>query len=335
MDPRLKQRLVGAAVLVALAVIFLPMLVQGPAPDSGAANVPLAIPPAPRDDFQTQELPLVTPGDTPAGGALGMDAPVAPAPEADAPSPDAAATSPVAAELATPAAAGADGADTGAPTPTPTRPVAPAAATPDAAPLFAATAGGDYAVSFGAYASVAAAEHVLGSVRSAGLPAYREATTSGGKPAWRVRIGPFATRAEAESARLRANHVRDDVGARVVVLDADAAQPAPSRPVAAEQKPTTAPRQVAAVAPKPAAPAAASVGFAVQLAAYSRASDATALRDRLRAAGFSAFIETVNTDKGALVRVRAGPVADRAAAEQLRAQVKAKLGLDGMVRPHP
>ncbi|HVI26349.1 MAG TPA: SPOR domain-containing protein [Xanthomonadaceae bacterium] len=330
MDPRLKQRLVGAAVLVALAVIFLPMLVQGPAPDSGAASVPLAIPPAPRDDFQTQELPLVTPGDAPAGGALGMDAPVPAAPDATAPSPDAATLSPDAAELATPATSVA---------PAPAQPVAPAVATPDAAPLFAATAGGDYAVSFGAYASVAAAERVLGSVRSAGLPAYREATTSGGKPAWRVRIGPFATRAEAESARLRANHVRDDVGARVVVLDADAAQPAtaaPSKPVATERKPANAPKQVAAVAPKPAtAPAAAGVGFAVQLAAYSKAADANALRDRLRAAGFSAFTETVNTDKGALVRVRVGPVADRAAAEQLRAQVKAKLGLDGMVRPHP
>lgn len=323
MDPRLKQRLVGAAVLVALAVIFLPLLVQGPAPDSGAASVPLAIPPAPRDDFQTQELPLVTPGDAPAGGALGMDAPVGSAPEVAPPSPDAA-------ELATPAAAGAaDGTDTGAAAPAPAPPVAPAAATPDAAPLYAATAGGDYAVSFGAYASVAAAERVLGSVRGAGLPAYREATTSGGKPAWRVRIGPFATRAEAESARLRASHVRDDVGARVVVLDADAARPAPSGP---EQKPAAAPKQAATVAPKPAA---ASVGFAVQLAAYSKASDATALRDRLRAAGFSAFTETVRTDKGALVRVRVGPVADRAAAEQLRAQVKAKLGVDGMVRPHP
>jgi len=38
MDSRLKQRLVGAAVLVALAVIFLPMLVQGPAPDSGVSD---------------------------------------------------------------------------------------------------------------------------------------------------------------------------------------------------------------------------------------------------------------------------------------------------------
>ncbi|RXE43711.1 sporulation protein, partial [Xanthomonas perforans] len=41
MDTALKQRLIGAIVLVALAVIFLPMLVKGPAPSSGVADVPL------------------------------------------------------------------------------------------------------------------------------------------------------------------------------------------------------------------------------------------------------------------------------------------------------
>src|SRR5690242_5031372 len=72
MESGLKQRLVGAAVLVALAVIFLPMLVQGPAPDSGVSNVPLTMPPAPRGDTETRDLPLVTPGDAPAGGAVGL-----------------------------------------------------------------------------------------------------------------------------------------------------------------------------------------------------------------------------------------------------------------------
>jgi cell division septation protein DedD len=76
-------------------------------------------------------------------------------------------------------------------------------------------------------------------------------------------------------------------------------------------------------------------GFALQLAAYSKPEDANALRDRLRAAGFSAFTETVRTDKGALTRVRVGPVATRTDATLLKDEVKAKLGLDGVVRPHP
>ncbi|MGN6514034.1 MAG: SPOR domain-containing protein [Lysobacteraceae bacterium] len=341
MESGLKQRLVGAAVLVALAVIFLPMLVQGPAPDSGVSNVPLTMPPAPRGDSGTRDLPLVTPGEAPAGGAVGL-APTVPAdqgsanPRADAAQPAAAAAAPTQ--------------DAQAAQPAPSQPATDAA-------LPAATAGGDYAVSFGAYASQSAADAVIASLKSAQLPAYREPTTSGGKPAWRVRIGPFATRAEAESARLRSAHVRDDVGAQVVVLDVApaASTPAPAatpaQPVAAapraEAKPAapqsaapsaSAPAPAPAAKPAPAAPkppAASGTGFAVQLAAYSKPADATALRDRLRAAGFSAFTESVTTDKGALTRVRVGPVASRADAEQLQAQVKAKLGLDGIVRPHP
>ena len=73
MDSGLKQRLIGAAVLVAIAVIFLPMLVQGPAPDSGVSDVPLTMPDAPQGEYQTRDLPLVTPGAAPNGGAVGLD----------------------------------------------------------------------------------------------------------------------------------------------------------------------------------------------------------------------------------------------------------------------
>ena len=58
-------------------------------------------------------------------------------------------------------------------------------------------------------------------------------------------------------------------------------------------------------------------------------------RDRARAAGFSAFVEAVPTDKGTLNRVRVGPVASRAEADALKAQLSSKLGVSGIVRPHP
>ncbi|TXI49501.1 MAG: sporulation protein [Lysobacter sp.] len=429
MDTPLKQRLIGAAVLIALAVFFLPMLVKGPAPDSGVSNVSTDIPDGPEGASQTRDLPLAAPGDVPQGGAVGMDAtPV------DRPATDASASTPPAGDSATatdPAAASAD----------------PAAATDATAAvgLPPAVAGGNYAVHFGAYATQKAADTVAALAKKSQLPAYSEPATVGGKAAWRVRIGPFATRADAESARLKALDVRSDVPVRVVVLDAEsapatpaAAEPTPApaveapKPVAAKPsepsepkpaelkpaapkpvapkptvvaKPTpgkpidTAPKPVAAkpvqskpvetkpastaatsaavaakpVAPKPADPkpvatapkpavakpavakpststdsgalvavapkpkptAAAKVGFAVQLGAFSAAADANALRDRLRASGFAAFTETVSTDKGSLTRVRVGPVVDRAAADQLKAQVQAKTGVEGIVRPHP
>ncbi|MBV6883612.1 SPOR domain-containing protein [Xanthomonas euvesicatoria] len=355
MDTALKQRLIGAIVLVALAVIFLPMLVKGPAPSSGVADVPLEAPAAPANgEFETRELPLVTPGNAPAGGALGMAG--APAPVQNNP----------------------DAADLAAPSSTPSAPE---------------VAAGNYAVNFGAYATSADADAVIARLKQAQLPGFSEKTQINGRPAWRVRVGPYADQAQAESARLQAVKVRSDVNAQVVTLDANAAAPAPvasapapapavkpsssvatasttaptkteslppepAKPVAAAPKPaevakpvpakpevtkpTAAKPELAAkpepakpVATAPAAPAASAVGFAVQLGAFGRAEDADALRDRVRAAGFSAFVEQVRTDKGALNRVRVGPVANRSDAEQLRAQVAAKVGISGMVRPHP
>lgn len=304
MESGLKQRLIGAAVLVALAVIFLPMLVQGPAPDSGVSDMPLQIPDQPAGEYETRDLPLVTPGATSADGVLDnddalptVDTATAP-PEGDAP----AATAP-----------SQDAAD----------------ANSDAM-LPATTAGGNYAVSFGAYGSSANADTVVTRLRAAKLPGYREQAMLAGKPAWRVRIGPYATRAEAEAARIAAREVRD-IDARVIALDAEKAASAAT---------ATAPATKPAEAPKPAAtetqkPAAADVGFAVQLGAFSKPAEATVLRDRVRAAGMTAFTDTVQTDKGTLTRVKAGPVLSRADADKLRAQVKAKLGIDGLIRPHP
>jgi cell division septation protein DedD len=336
MDTALKQRLIGAVVLVALAVIFLPMLIKGPAPDSGVSDVPLAVPATPGGQYETRELPLVTPGDAPAGGVVGMDngTPAASASASEAVPLDAAAAD----------------ATTGAMLP-------------------ASTAGGNFAVNFGAYATPADADAVIARLKQSNLPAFREPATINGKTAWRVRIGPYAERADAEAVRLQAAQVRSDVKAQVVTLDVPAAPPAstpaarvatssvttqalppePAKPVQAppvETKPTAvAPKPAVAAAPKPVAapakpveaprPAAANVGFAVQLGAFSHAADANALRDKLRANGFSAFVEQVKTDKGILSRVRVGPVASRADADQLKAQVAAKIGISGMVRPHP
>lgn len=331
MESGLKQRLVGAAVLVALAVIFLPMLVKGPMPDSGVSDVPLKMPDAPPGDYQTRDLPLVVPdAATAAGGAVGMAS--APRQDGALPIVDTASAAPAAAD-------------------------APAPADDAAIMLPAATAGGDYAVDFGAYDSSANAETVIARLRGASLPAYRETAEVDGRQAWRVRVGPYATRARAEIARVAASRL--DARARVVALDAATAAPAstaqplaaatapvtasalphvPAKPPTATTKPT--PKPVAAVPPAPPPvqnkpTAAAGVGFAVQLGAFGNAADAGAMRERLRAAGFSAFTEAVGTDKGPLTRVRVGPVLSRADAEQLKAQVKSKTGIDGIVRPHP
>src|SRR3546814_17619381 len=81
---------------------------------------------------------------------------------------------------------------------------------------------------------------------------------------------------------------------------------------------------LAAEPPKPAATV--GVGFVVQIGAFSNTAQAIAKRDELRAAGFSAFTETVQTDKGTLTRVLAGPVVSRPEAEQPNDRLRARLG---------
>ena len=346
MDTQLKQRLIGGAVLVALAVIFLPMLVQGPAPDSGVANVSTRVTDAPAEGFETRELPLAGPAaTTPAGPeALPATAPATTAAE-------------------------------------PASPAGPAAS-PDPA-----IAAGQWAVSFGAYASARDADAVLQRLRQAGLEGFREEASINGRQAWRVRVGPYADRALAEAGRLQAVRIRSDVNAQVIALDAGkdaaasasapAASPAPAAAAPAAAAPAASqasaaaspaatrteslpaeaptPRPAAATpatpAPKPAAPAAAApaaakaepgapapaasgVGFAVQMGAFASTAEANALRDRLRAAGFSAIVQPVRTDKGTLNRVRVGPVSTRAEADQLKARLASGFGA-GMVVPHP
>lgn len=346
MDSALKQRLIGAAVLVALAMIFLPMLLKGPdTAEPDAAQVPMDMPVAPDQEFETRELPLTAPSAaTPEDGVLGLDTrpPASDDPDAlvtigpdgrpvggSQPLPE---ETPAPADAPPEAPAVAVDAATGV-APPPTEPVtaapapAPAAATPPpapATPLPTVTAGGRYVVNVGSFSNLDNARALATKLRAQGLPLTSESVDVSGKPAMRLRVGPYAERTAAEAARLRVEGVTGG-SASVIALDASAA------PAAAAARPAATP---SAPAPRPAA--AANVGFAVQLGALSSEADANALRDRARAAGFVAFHQRVNTDRGAVWRVRVGPEADRAAADRLRESVASKLGLkDAIVVSHP
>jgi cell division septation protein DedD len=345
MDSALKQRLIGAAVLVALAMIFLPMLLRSPDPTvQDAAQVPLDAPAAPDQEFETREVPLMLPTPSPASGAdvTGAAAPSGDAtvvvdPDEAAPrqdfDPDAPADAPLDAidpatgepVAALPEPAAADEADADADTALPT------------APLPVATAGGKYAVNVGSFSNLANARALADRLRAQGLPLTSESVDVGGKPAMRLRVGPYAERALAEAARLRIESVAGSA-ATVIALDAAPAAAAPASAPSAPAASASVPSAPAVSAPAPATrpAAAAGVGFAVQLGALSSEADANMLVGRAKAAGFVAFHQRVQTERGAVWRVRVGPEADRAAAQRLRDDVAAKLGVaDAIVVSHP
>jgi len=168
---------------------------------------------------------------------------------------------------------------------------------------------GRFYVHLGIYAATKNADDLVATLKKGGFPAFAEASDYQGKPAERVRVGPYEDRAAAEAARLRIKQVKPDVPGSVVQLAGD----------------------VTAEAPAPTLPANRAGGYAVQLGAFKTVEEANKVRDRLKGAGFAAYVDKVAADSGTLWRVRAGPEADRGNADKLRGRIKDKLKLDGMV----
>jgi len=189
----------------------------------------------------------------------------------------------------------------------------------DAAP---ASGHGSYKVNLSAYASAAGAASLQRRVQALGYPVSSHPITQGGQPRTVVVAGPFETRAAAEAARLKITQSVPGVPAR---LQQDASEESASTSVSAAP----------ATAAAPASTKSRAGGFAVQLAAMSNQGDANALRDKLRGAGFDGFVDSVQAGGKQLWRVRAGPQTQRADAERIRDQIKAKLGVAGNIVPVP
>jgi cell division septation protein DedD len=356
MEPSLKTRLLGAAVLIALAVLFVPMMFSSTPPKSDAdQTVSLEIPPAPDRELQTRTLDVAPNGSPAASGAQPTPAPANAPQQAPAPTPPGASVTPgnsgklASVDIASRkpadalpedfANAPAAGKPAAAPatTPKPAKPVAtvPASApTPALAPaeaLPAGTAGrGSYSINLSAYADRAKADALVQKVKALGYPVSTASSNQAGKALTRVTAGPFETRAAAEAARLKITAAVPgapaSLSSKPETQTADA--PSPTR-AAVPATPTAAPAAVPAASPR-------AGGFAVQVAAMSNEAEATRLRDKLRGAGIAGYVDSVASSSGSkLWRVRAGPQTQRDDAVRLKDQIKAKVGLDGVVVPAP
>jgi DedD protein len=193
MDDALKARLVGATVLVLLAVLLIPELLSGRKAAAPAAEQDTAV-------RGTRTFTIELAGGQ--GGSSVTEAPAARVAQAPAVSEPAAPPSAEARPEPQPAAQGvrvAQAADT--PAAPPASVTAPPASEPDAAiaPAPAIPARGGWAVQVGAFGSEASARKLVDQLREAGYRAYVAPVSRGGKTLHRVRVGPEAARAEAES----------------------------------------------------------------------------------------------------------------------------------------
>jgi DedD protein len=72
--------------------------------------------------------------------------------------------------------------------------------------------------------------------------------------------------------------------------------------------------------------------FMVQLGVFADPENARKVQARVKAEGYNSYAEPIRTSSGVKTRVRAGPFADRTAAEQAQEKLK-RGGLDGIVAP--
>lgn len=175
-DP--KHRIVGAVVVVVLAVIFIPMVLGERAPP--AAEPPLTAGPAAGAENKVAVTKVSRPA--PAGAA-----------------------SPAVATDSSPSAPAKEAAP----------PVAPPKASSAKATTAAKRPAGGWVVQVGTFSNVGNADRLERKLRAGGQPVLAERIDFEGGKAVRLRIGPFQDRAAALQARER---IQKDVGVQGVVL---------------------------------------------------------------------------------------------------------------------
>jgi DedD protein len=256
MHDQLKKRLIGGAVLVALAVIFLPMLLEEKSSlDQGFSDQP--IPPKGMDGqgFQSRTLGLpgeggnAMPGIEPliepppvfipsVDSAMPAPAPPPPAPMAEPATAETGrvAAPPVAAQVPQPettplpepeprvkpapqpvAKAEPKPAPKPAPKPVPKPAPKPAAPKPQA-PAAVAVADGDWVIQLASVTSEVRAEQLAVRLRAKDYPAFVESATLDGHTWYRVRIGPGQDRARMDGLlqRLQADPLVSGMDPKVI-----------------------------------------------------------------------------------------------------------------------
>ncbi len=310
MDAALKQRMVGALVLIALAVIFIPMILEGPPADS-VESMDLDIPPR-ESDRKTRVIP-VDPDAAPNEATRPREEPVAATP------PEASSELPREDDQVVPRVDATEAAVEVARTPDvepiqdePTEPVQskpepepePVEAQPVSQPATVATSsapetpGSGWLVQVGSFRNQANALDLVARLKSAEFPARLETAGSATARMYRIRVGPYGSEADARDFRARIK------------------------------------RQFPSLTPSVLSDAQASGGrsetvqtWVVQAGSFGERANADSLRDRLRGGGYAAFVEPV----GSSYRVRVGPELTRARADTVRDEIESKFSIRGIV----
>lgn len=336
MDKVLKQRLIGATILIALAVIFVPMLFDGPQDRPQQQPVALDLP---QPTVEREPIRRLALDPEPSRSSSGLPSEREPRPgtdrsradisdaidllarEPDAPAAESPPVDEALAEVAPPVPlAEPDWADEPsapaviepepAPEPEPEPEPQPATVPVPTEPLPAEPDGElvwlVQVVTFGAEDT---AMQTVQQLDRLGHRAHINPLVRADSRLHRVRTGPYASRSAAEQA---AAQIRQTVsGVEPVIVR----EPLP-----------------AAVA---GGAASAETGYAVQVGSFSARENVDRLVGQLEEAGFMAMTIEDQSGQRTIWRVRIGPVGSRADAERRLLQLRDLTGQDGIVVSHP
>ncbi len=330
MDKALKQRLVGASVLIILAVIVLPMLLSGrsdrlkhesnqielpPKPDELSIETrrfPVGIPsrPAPaaeqepdnQEQTQTDSIDLAS---TTTEAQTAVPELETDGDETQVPATDAGNVQTTQGEPEETTA----NADTVEQTPTVTS-IILNSGKKESLDVTQAVEGSEtaprYLVQVASFSNERNANALADLLKAENLPVLMDVVDRPAGRMYRVRVGPYAKRPDADALVANLRTKMNDLTPRVLDL-----RPDESAPVSTPSDPL--------------------VRWVVQVGSFSNLKSAEDLVTKLRLAGLSAFSEKVTSATGTVYKVRIGPELDREKATELARKVKAEHKLDTFV----
>ena len=306
MDTALKQRLVGASVLIALAVVVLPMLLGGRPDQSNPESQTIELPPKPAElDFETRRYPI---GDEKASASQEQE------PESRRPLP-----SPRTTEK--PESEPEPEPEMAQETPVEDRPVQesppPVASievesqkAPDISPVesepLPTTGNGRYVVQVASFGAADNAKRLSETLGGYGYNVRVDEIKSDVGTLHRVRVGPYASENDADGVVSKLQTQVAGIKPRVMDL-----QP-----------------EKAAQVTKPSDPL---VRWVVQVGSFSSAANADNLVARLKLESMTAYKEQVSSSGNVIYRVRVGPFLEREEALRADTLISERLAIDGVV----
>jgi DedD protein len=295
MDKALKQRMVGASVLIALAVIILPILLGGRPEGENLQTRKIELPAQPPElSFETRRYPIGEQGSEQQAKAdeSTRDEPVHRLPVPKVPvskdlKPDVVETTIGKTEIDEQASAPVES------SPAPVQD----GISPDT---------GRYVVQVASFGALDNAKRLSATLSSKGYSVMTDSVKSAVGTLHRVRVGPYASEAEANQTAIDLESKVSGIKPRVMDL-----QPGKSAQVTTPSDPL--------------------IRWIVQVGSFSSAANAEKLVASLRLEGLSAYQETVTSSGSSIYRVRVGPFLKREDAIRVERQVREKRSLNGVV----